>query len=164
MAKIYLETIINAPIERVFDLSRSIDLHKLSAAHTNEEAIAGRTSGLIELGENVTWKAKHLGIYQKLTVEIVSLVKPSMFEDRMTKGTFKSMSHTHRFIADGVTTKMIDEFEFESPFGILGKFFNFIFLKKYMAKFLIIRNNEIKRIAESELWKKLLTQKENVTS
>lgn len=29
---------------RVFDLSRSIDLHKDSMAHTHEQTIAGRTS------------------------------------------------------------------------------------------------------------------------
>lgn len=81
MSQIYLETIINASIARVFDLSRSIDLHKLSAAHTKEEAIAGRTSGLIELGENVTWRAKHLGVYQNLTVQIIRFDRPIMFED-----------------------------------------------------------------------------------
>jgi ligand-binding SRPBCC domain-containing protein len=156
MTQIHLETIINAPILRVFDLSRSIDLHKLSVAHTNEQAIAGRTTGLIELGEYVTWRAKHLGVYQKLTVEIARLESPYMFEDRMTKGTFRSMNHVHRFEEVGVTTKMIDEFQFESPMGILGKMVNAIFLKRYMTKFLIIRNEEIKRIAESEVWKELL--------
>ena len=50
--KIELLTEINAPIEKCFDLSRSIDLHLESTKQTGEEAIAGRTSGLIELGEN----------------------------------------------------------------------------------------------------------------
>jgi ligand-binding SRPBCC domain-containing protein len=163
MAQIRLETIISAPLERVFDLSRSIDLHKLSAAHTNEEAIAGRTSGLIELGENVTWRAKHLGVYQKLTVEIVKMDRPTMFEDVMLNGAFKSMRHIHRFIKDGSNTKMIDEFEFESPLGVLGKMINWIFLKKYMTKFLIVRNKEIKRIAEGEQWKQLLLRNANKT-
>jgi hypothetical protein len=49
-----LKTSINADIQIVFDLSRSIDLHKISTEHTNEEAVAGKTSGLIELGEQVT--------------------------------------------------------------------------------------------------------------
>ena len=161
MSKIHLETIINAPINRVFDLSRSIDLHKVSAAQTNEEAIAGKTSGLIGLGESVTWRAKHLGVYQKLTVEIVRMDKPKMFEDVMIKGAFKSMSHIHRFVEVGSTTKMIDDFEFESPFGIIGKAFNSIFLKNYMIKFLNIRNEEIKHVAESQLWQEVLKRKAN---
>lgn len=159
MAQIHLETLINAPIERVFDLSRSIDLHKLSVAHTNEEAIAGRKSGLIELGENVTWRAKHFGVYQKLTVEIVEMNRPMIFEDAMVKGIFKKMRHVHYFIEEGVNTKMIDDFEFESPLGVLGKAVNAIFLKRYMSKFLVLRNNEIKRIAEGDQWVKLLGSK-----
>lgn len=161
MAKIYLETIINAPIDRVFDLSRSIDLHKLSVAQTNEEAIAGTIKGLIELGESVTWRAKHLGIYQQLSVEIIEFERPKMFTDRMIKGAFKKMEHNHRFEEVGSKTKMIDEFEFDSPFGILGKFVNFLFLKNYMKKFLLIRNKEIKLIAESDNWKELLEVKKH---
>ena len=57
MPTINLTTEINAPIEICFDLSRSIDLHKHSMEHTGEEAIAGRTSGLIEDGEFVAWQA-----------------------------------------------------------------------------------------------------------
>jgi hypothetical protein len=70
MPVIHLTTIIKAPIQRVFDLSRSIDLHKESMAHTNERAIAGKTNSLIERGESVTWEAKHLLKKRYLTVAI----------------------------------------------------------------------------------------------
>jgi hypothetical protein len=93
MAIIKTETVINASIELVFDLSRSIDLHKLSTKGTNEEAIAGVTTGLIGLDEIVTWRAKHLGISQKLTVQIVQYDRPHSFSDKMLKGVFASMHH-----------------------------------------------------------------------
>lgn len=156
MERIYLETIINAPIERVFDLARSIDLHKLSALNTNEKAIAGKTSGLINEGETVTWRAKHLGIYQNLTVQITKLERPFLFEDKMLKGAFSRMEHIHKFESMTNQTKMIDVFDFESPFGILGKFVNRLFLKQYMTDFLLTRNKELKKIAESDAWKELL--------
>ena len=73
MTLIKLETNINAPIERVFDLARSIDLHKISTAHTNEQAIAGKTSGLIGMDESVIWRAKHFGIYQNLLLQFYLL-------------------------------------------------------------------------------------------
>jgi hypothetical protein len=60
MPTIVLKTIIAAPINVCFDLSRSIDLHKISTSDTDEQAIAGITTGLISDGEFVTWKAKHL--------------------------------------------------------------------------------------------------------
>lgn len=156
MPQIRLETKIEAPIQRVFDLSRSIDLHKQSTSHTHEEAIAGRTSGLIELGETVTWRAKHLGIYQKLTVKIVKMDKPNSFTDVMLKGAFKQMEHTHLFLPEENYTLMVDVFEFESPMGFIGRIFNHLYLTNYMTKFLEIRNKEIKRISESEEWKNLI--------
>ncbi|WP_345742944.1 hypothetical protein [Algibacter lectus] len=70
MPKIKLQTKIKATRNIVFDLSRSIDLHKISTEHTNEEAIAGKTSGLIGIDESVTWRAKHFGVYQNLTSKI----------------------------------------------------------------------------------------------
>ncbi|MEO8761532.1 MAG: SRPBCC family protein [Bacteroidia bacterium] len=156
MPHIKLITKINAPVERCFDLSRSIDLHKISTSQSNEEAIAGVTTGLIGLNEFVTWRAKHFGIWQRLTSKITAYEPSSLFVDEMTEGAFKSMHHTHRFdFKDGVTT-MIDDFIFESPFGILGRLANNIILTSYLTKLLMTRNNIIKEYAESDLWKKVL--------
>ena len=79
MPKIELTTEIAAPIEVVFDLARSIDLHEQSTSQTNEKAVAGRTSGLIELGESVTWEATHFFVRQRLTARIVKFERPTHF-------------------------------------------------------------------------------------
>lgn len=92
MPVISLRTQIDAPLYLVFDLSRSIDLHKISTAHTNEEAVEGRTSGLIELGETVTWRAKHLGLIQELTTEITAFERPFYFVDEMVNGHSAALS------------------------------------------------------------------------
>lgn len=156
MARIVLETWINAPVERCFNLSRSIDLHKLSTAKTKEEAIAGRTSGLINEGEQVTWSAIHLGIRQKLTVKITKVDAPFYFRDEMLKGAFKSMCHDHIFEVHSGQTLMKDVFVFESPLGLVGKLFNAIYLTNYMKSFLLERNQMIKQFAESEEWRRVL--------
>jgi ligand-binding SRPBCC domain-containing protein len=148
MSTIHLETFIKADIRKVFDLARDIDLHQKSTFQTGEVAIAGRTSGLIEFGETVTWKAKHLGVVQTHTSKITAMEKPYHFTDIMLKGTFKSFKHQHIFRQDGRNTVMTDILEFESPFGIFGKLFNYFFLKNYMTKFLIERNKLIKITAE----------------
>lgn len=145
---IHLKTIINADIKKVFDLARDIDLHQKSTSKTHEKAIEGTTSGLIEYGETVTWKAKHLGVYQTLTIKIVDMEKPYHFTDIMLKGAFKSMKHQHIFKQQGNCTVMIDIFDFESPLGIIGRIFNKLFLEKYMKNFLLERNKLIKIIAE----------------
>ena len=104
-------------------------MHQKSTFKTGEKAIAGRTFGLIEKGETVTWKAKHLGVTQTLTTKIISMEKPFQFTDVMLKGAFKSMKHQHIFRQEGKNTIMTDIFEFESPVGIIGKIFNKIYLK-----------------------------------
>lgn len=149
---------INAPIQRCFDLARSIDLHQYTSAKTGEKAIAGTTGGLINKGETVTWKAKHFGIVQTLTSEISEMNAPVMFEDRMLKGAFKKIQHQHLFEEKDGKTIMTDIFEFESPLGILGKLFNKLVLTNYMNDFLEDRNQTIKRIAETDEWKKYLKQ------
>jgi len=156
MALLTLETRINAPVERVFDLSRSIDLHRLSLAHTNETAIAGKTEGLMELNETVTWKAKHFGIYQTLTVKIIALDRPNSFTDSQQKGIFKLMHHTHSFAQEEKETIMRDRFEFYAPLGLLGKLAECLFLKRYLRNLLLERNKTIKQIAESDDWKQLV--------
>ncbi|UZR97860.1 SRPBCC family protein [Chondrinema litorale] len=158
MPLIKLQTHILAPVERVFDLSRSIDLHQFSVSETHEKAITGKTSGLLELGETVTWRAKHLGIYQQLTVKMTSLEKPQFFVDEMQKGAFQSMKHLHKFDSQGDTTIMYDEFNFESPFGVIGKLFNRLYLENYMKSFLEIRNQSIKQIAESDEWSRFIRE------
>lgn len=158
MPKIELDTIVDAPIEVCFDLSRSIDLHKISTSKTNEQAIAGTTKGLIGLNEQVTWQATHFGIRQKLTSKITAYDRPFYFRDEQMKGAFKSFYHEHIFEEQDGKVLMKDIFQFESPFGIFGHIFNKLILTEYMKGFLLERNLVIKDFAESGKWKSLLVE------
>ncbi|WP_225036302.1 SRPBCC family protein [Winogradskyella sp. SM1960] len=148
MPIIEIKTIIKADIKTCFDLSRNIDFHQHSLEHSNEKAIAGKTSGLIELGESVTWEATHFGVKQKLTSKITAFERPYYFVDEMTSGAFKSFKHEHIFKYEEGKTLMVDKFQFESPFGIFGKLANILFLKRYMKNLLTTRNEYLKIKAE----------------
>lgn len=156
MAKIILHTKISAPVVRCFLLSLSVDLHKGSTAGTNEKAIAGVTSGLMNLNDTVTWEAKHFGVVQHFTSKITSYQKPNYFVCEMQKGAFKKFHHQHTFESDGLDCIMTDELDMEAPFGIIGKVVTALVLKGHIKKFLIIRNNFIKRVAEGEAWQEYL--------
>ncbi len=156
MPTIHLTTFIAAPVDVVFDLSRHIGLHKESMSDYKEEAVAGTRFGLIEKEDTVTWKAKHLLKERLLRVKISEMKKPNMFTDEQVEGDFKKMKHEHHFKACENGTIMIDLFEFESPYGAFGRWFNSLYLNKYMKKLLEQRNKTIKEFAESEKWKKLL--------
>ena len=156
MATIHLTTLINAPAQRVFDLSRSINLHKISTAHTGEKAIAGVLNGLIEVNETVTWQAKHLFKLRQFTSKIIAMEKPVSFTDEMIQGDFTEYKHEHHFKQIENGTIMIDLVHFESPYGMVGKIFNQLYLKNYMKTFLLERNEVIKEYAESQKWKAIL--------
>ncbi|MEO5789761.1 MAG: SRPBCC family protein [Gelidibacter sp.] len=155
MPKILLNTLIKADKSIVFDLARSIDLHKISTRNSNETAISGKTVGLIDLNESVTWRAKHFGVYHTLTSKITAFKEPDFFVDEMVSGVFKSFKHEHHF-KDANGTLMTDVFDYTSPFGLLGKLADQLFLRNYMTKFLIERNRVIKDFAESDQWKTII--------
>ena len=156
MPIIHLTSFIAAPVERVFDLSRSINLHQISTASTNKKAIDGVLNGLINKNETVTWQAKHLFKTRRFTSRITEMQSPVFFIDEMIKGDFKSFYHEHHFKAAENGTIVIDRINFESPYGILGKIANSIFLTSYLEKLLTKRNAVIKDYAETQKWKAIL--------
>jgi ligand-binding SRPBCC domain-containing protein len=156
MVRIDLETSINAPLERVFDLSRSIDLHMASTDFTGEEAIAGVTSGRIGLGETVTWRGRHFGVKVQHTSLITAYQFPIHFQDSMVQGLFRRFSHDHFFEQTAAGTLMKDLMEFEAPWGLLGRVVEQILLEKHLRQLLIRRNLYIKRAAESDEWRRYM--------
>lgn len=156
MPSIHLTTFIAAPIERIFDLSRSINLHKVATAATGEEAIAGTITGLISKNETVTWRAKHLFKKRTFTSKITAMEAPVYFCDEMQQGDFKSFKHEHHFKQVGNGVIMIDLVDFESPYGAAGRFVNKYYLTRYLEKMLQHRNNVIKEYAETDKWKLVL--------
>lgn len=148
MATFRIETEIAAPVEVCFDLARDIDFHARSLCDTDERAVAGRTSGLIGLGESVTWEARHLGVRQQLTAKVTAFDCPTYFRDVMTRGAFRSFAHDHRFEAHGGGTVMTDEVEFRSPLGPLGWLVDSLFMTGYLRRLLESRCQAIKHEAE----------------
>lgn len=150
MPQIVVETFIQAPIEKCFDLARDIGLHCETAAHTREKAVAGVTSGLINLGQSVTFEGVHFGVRQRLTAKIIEFEKPHRFVDEMTQGIFASMRHVHQFEAQDGGTLMRDVVTWKSPLGALGTLADVLFLKRYLRRFLVRRGLHLKRVAESK--------------
>ena len=124
-------------------------MNQISTANTNEKAIAGKTSGLINLNETVTWRATHFGIRQELTSKITAFERPFHFRDEQLKGAFKYIVLDHYFTDKENSVIMIDVFRFQSTYGILGRLFDKLILTRYLRKLLEKRNNTIKEYAES---------------
>ncbi|MEM6552867.1 MAG: SRPBCC family protein [Planctomycetota bacterium] len=153
MIEITVITDMRAPIRRCFDLARSIDAHVATVEGTGERAIAGRTSGLIGLGESVTWEARHFGVRQRLTSRITVMDRPTFFQDRMERGAFRSFEHDHVFedVGEGLT-RMTDVLRFSAPGGPIGWAFERVVLGRYMRRFLTERAEALRVLAEGEGW------------
>lgn len=149
MTTINLSTKIKAPIAIIFDLSRNSDVHKLSTAKSNETAIDGVTSGLINEGETVTWCGNHFGIYFTHKSIISAMKIPNYFVDEMVEGKFKSFKHEHTFIEENRFVIMKDKIQYQTPYGIFGKLFDVLLLKKHLTNFILERNKVLKELAEN---------------
>jgi len=148
MTIINLNTEIKAPIATVFDLSRNIDVHMQSMGYTQEKAIDGITSGLININETVTWEGKHFGLRIQHQSIITAMESPTYFVDEMKKGHFKWLKHEHIFKHENGVTFMIDKFCYQTPYGIFGMLFDRLLLKKHLTTVLEKRSVQIKKLAE----------------
>ena len=143
MQTITVHTLVAAPIEVCFDAARDLDLHVQSMAHTNERAVGGRTSGLIELNEEVTWCGRHFGVVQHFTSRITAFDRPRHFRDEMQRGAFRSFVHDHYFVEENGITQMTDVLVFAAPLGILGRIAEKLFLRSYLERMLTERGKTI---------------------
>jgi len=149
VGRIEIVTQIAAPRELCFDLSRSVELHMRSTATTGERAVGGILTGLLGAGQQVTWRARHFFVWQELTSTITGFERPRWFRDEQLRGIFSLLQHDHFFDEAPGGTVMRDVFVYSAPLGPLGWLAERLVLDRYLRRFLVARNAEIKAVAES---------------
>ena len=133
----------STPKSEMFDLARSIDAHKESMAQSREDAVAGVRSGLISLGEEVTWRAWHFGVPIRMTSRITQMEAPDFFVDEQVEGPFRRFRHVHEFSEDSAGTTMVDRIKYEAPFGLVGRVLEKLVLARYLQKLIEARNRHL---------------------
>jgi ligand-binding SRPBCC domain-containing protein len=139
-----LRTTIAAPPARVFSASLDIDAHLAAMEASGEQAVGGVTSGLIGLGETVTWQAKHFGVTWKMTSKITELEEPVRFVDEQVRGPFRRFRHEHCFEEVDGGTLMIDRITFDAPLGPMGDLVEKLVLGAYLPKLIEERNGYLR--------------------
>src|SRR6185436_2435740 len=135
-------------IELCFDLARDVEAHVKTSSSTGERAVGGKTSGLLELGDVVTFEAVHFGIRQRLTAKIVEFSRPTRFVDEMVQGAFASLRHVHDFALDDGAVVMRDTLTWRSPLGVLGVVADKLFVERHMRDFMVKKQSELRDYAE----------------
>lgn len=128
-----------------FDVSLDVDLHLESMVDSGETIVGGVERGGMQLGDVVTWRARHFGVWWTMTSTITEFDRPHMFVDEQARGPFKQFRHVHRFEAVEGGTLMTDEVTFEAPLGPLGRIAERVALRSYMPKLIDRRNDELVR-------------------
>jgi ligand-binding SRPBCC domain-containing protein len=118
--------------------------------------VAGVTSGLIGLNQEVTWRGRHFGVWQQFTSRITGYAYPEWFRDEMVRGAFRSFAHDHRFRGELGGTTMTDECRFEAPGWVAGWLIERLALGPYLRRFLTERAAVLRRVAESDEWQAYL--------
>lgn len=149
MARIQIVTEIRATPLVCFDRARDLDLHARSMQRSGERAVAGKTSGLIGLGEKVTWRARHFGVVHEHAARITAFEPPRHFRDEMIRGRFERFRHDHHFEPCPAGTRMVDSVEFQSPLGALGRLVDRLVMERYLTRLLLERADAIRRAAEA---------------
>lgn len=149
MTQVEVVTLIEAPIEVVFDAARDMSLHSQALEWTGERIVSGPT--ILNLGDEITFEGKHFGVRQRLTARITEFERPRRFVDEMVKGAFKSVYHEHLFEENGQGTRMTDRLRFVAPLGPLGWLAERLFLAAYMRRLLERKNEAFKQTVERKV-------------
>lgn len=146
MGAFELVTHIKTNPQRAFEASLDVAIHTASMAAAREKAVAGVVDRGLVLGDTVTWRARHFGIWWRMTAEITAYEPPGRFVDEQRRGPFRRWRHEHRFEPDGDGTLMRDIVEFRAPFGPLGRLVDAVVLRRYMMRLIAARNRHLREI------------------
>lgn len=146
---------INAPIQRVFLLSTSVEVVRQTL---RMQPVAGRTSGLVVAGDTVAWRGWKFGLPQKHTSVISGYEAPTFFQDTQLQGRFARFQHDHHLEwVDGYTLAY-DKVKFSLPLGALGKLVAQTVMVPHIAGLLSQRFALLKRLAEGDEWRRYMPE------
>ncbi len=156
--RVFVETLVAAPPEAVYAALLDPAVHAQTspgrervvrvAPHPQPLSPRGEWGGILELGDEVTFEARHFGVRQRLTARITLVDPPFAFEDTMVRSAFRRLWHRHEFHVELAGTRMVDLMEFASP---LGRLFDRLILAPYLRRFLVQRGETLARLLVSDL-------------
>jgi ligand-binding SRPBCC domain-containing protein len=145
--------LINAPIERCFQLSTNVEIVR---RELGMKPVAGRTSGLVTSADTIRWEGWQLGFWNYHVSLISAFDPPRFFQDRMIAGRFRSFQHDHHLQATPEGVLLRDELRFSMPFGLPGWIVGRLIMVPHIRGLLRRRFRLLKRIAESDEWRSYL--------
>ncbi len=100
----------------------------------------------VQQGTLIEYKLRLRGIPLRWTSRILDWDPPRKFIDLQVRGPYKLWHHTHRFAAEGESTRISDEVLYELPFGILGRLAHLAMVRRDVEKIFDYREDRIRSL------------------
>lgn len=150
---------IQAPIQRVFDMVRDVDVHAAAVPEIEAKAIEGRLHGLLEPHEQTRWSATYFGRRFQTTMEVAEMDWPLRYVETNTTGPFRTFQHEYTFEHDGKgITTLHDELTLVAGYGVFGRLLDRWILGPRLQKALEERMDHLKQWSEDGTWKTWLLE------
>ena len=136
---------MRAPIEKVWNFYTDINHLEIITPPKLKLKVIDTTKDKISIGQECTISAKML-TRKRWRSKIVACTTYE-YTDEMLEGPFKKWKHVHKFNEIGRDeTEIIDEIDFELPYGIIGRLANFYiihFLEKIFENRRVATKNHL---------------------
>jgi ligand-binding SRPBCC domain-containing protein len=139
-------------------------MHNSGVRKKDPKAVGGVTSGRLSEGDVVTLESRQFGRRLRYTSRVEKVRPYSYFREVRVDGALSRFEHDHHFAPMDDGTRMREEITFSMPWGVLGKMATRMFVRKRLTELMVARSLEIKRVAESEDWERLLKNGQSVGS
>lgn len=146
---------INAPLERCFQLSTNV---ALVGRTIGMRPIEDTADGMLGDGDRVVWAGWKFGFPQMHECLITGYERPVFFQDTMGRGRFKRFQYDHHLAEIDGHTLLNDKIRFSLPLGWPGKLVAKRVIVPYLCELLQQRMVLLKRVAETEEWRRYLPE------
>lgn len=114
--------IVKGSIERVWDFYTDIKHLETITPDKIDLKIINATDERIVLGQEIWISGKIITKIRSTWHSKITLARPYEYVDEMLTGPFRKWKHSHKFYnINGKQTEIEDIFEFELPYGIIGR-------------------------------------------
>jgi ligand-binding SRPBCC domain-containing protein len=145
---------INAPIDRCFLLSTSVEL---VGKTLGMKPLEGKTSGMLVADDRLLWAGWKFGFPQMHESYVTRYERPAFFQDTMGRGRFKRYQHDHYFYEMDERTVLNDKIRFTMPLGFVGRLVGQFVLVPYLSRRLRRRLVLLRKVAQNHKeWRKYL--------
>ena len=116
--------IVDNPIDKVWEFYTNVKHLEIVTPKEMRLKIINTTSETLTQGSEIWLEAK-LIIFKTKWHSLIRSLKPYQYLDEIVNGPFKRWTHLHIFhsITDQKQTEVLDEINFEIPYGRVGKLF-----------------------------------------